>query len=133
MSFAIIRGSNGRRHEVDFKDDPVAVNVSMSESCREDSVAWNWISYLPAPNTDSSSRLTRCACESVCSRTSPMCLSSVMLIYAKPAWVSILKCFLLVLGCHGFANAHKLLGNHLGKLFKCYVAEVIILFHMIIV
>ncbi len=23
MSFAIIRGSNGRRHEVDFKDDPV--------------------------------------------------------------------------------------------------------------
>ena len=32
MSFAIIRGSNGRRHEVDFKDDPVAVEVSMSES-----------------------------------------------------------------------------------------------------
>ncbi len=32
MSFAIIRGSNGRRHEVDFKDDPVAVDVSMSES-----------------------------------------------------------------------------------------------------
>jgi hypothetical protein len=32
MSFAIIRGNNGRRHEVDFKDDPVAVDVSMSES-----------------------------------------------------------------------------------------------------
>jgi len=32
MSFAIIRGGNGRRHEVDFKDDPVAVEVSMSES-----------------------------------------------------------------------------------------------------
>ena len=32
MSFVIIRGSNGRRHEVDFKDDPVAVDVSMSES-----------------------------------------------------------------------------------------------------
>ncbi len=32
MSFAIIRDSNGRRHEVDFKDDPVAVDVSMSES-----------------------------------------------------------------------------------------------------
>ncbi len=31
MSFAIIRGSNGRRHEEDFKDDPVAVDVSMSE------------------------------------------------------------------------------------------------------
>lgn len=32
MSFAIIRGSNNRRHEVDFKDDPVAVEVSMSEA-----------------------------------------------------------------------------------------------------
>ncbi len=32
MSFAIIRGRNGRRHEVDFKDDPIAVDVSMSES-----------------------------------------------------------------------------------------------------
>ena len=32
MSFAIIRGRNGRRHEVDFKDDPVAVEVSMSET-----------------------------------------------------------------------------------------------------
>ncbi len=32
MSSAIIRGSNCRRHEVDFKDDPVAVDVSMSES-----------------------------------------------------------------------------------------------------
>ncbi len=41
MSFAIIRGSNGRWHEVDFKDDPVAVDVSMRESCRDDSVAWN--------------------------------------------------------------------------------------------
>ena len=32
MSFAIIRGGNGRRHEVDFKDDPVAMKVNMSES-----------------------------------------------------------------------------------------------------
>jgi hypothetical protein len=28
--FAILRGSNGRRHEVDFNDDPVIVDVSMS-------------------------------------------------------------------------------------------------------
>ena len=28
--FAILRGANGRRHEVDFEDDPVIVNVSMS-------------------------------------------------------------------------------------------------------
>ena len=28
--FAILRGANGRRHEVDFKDDPVIVDVSMS-------------------------------------------------------------------------------------------------------
>ena len=28
--FAILRGANGRRHEVDFQDDPVIVDVSMS-------------------------------------------------------------------------------------------------------
>ncbi len=28
--FAILRGANGRRHEVDFHEDPVIVNVSMS-------------------------------------------------------------------------------------------------------
>jgi hypothetical protein len=28
--FAILRGANGRRHEVDFHDDPVTVDVSMS-------------------------------------------------------------------------------------------------------
>ena len=28
--FAILRGANGRRHEVDFKDDPVFVDVPMS-------------------------------------------------------------------------------------------------------
>ncbi len=39
MSFAIIRGSNGRRHEVDFKDDPVAVDVSMSESVVQITIA----------------------------------------------------------------------------------------------
>ena len=27
---AILRGANGRRHEVDFHDDPVAVAVAMS-------------------------------------------------------------------------------------------------------
>jgi hypothetical protein len=30
--FAILRGANGRRHEVDFNDDPVIVDVSMSDS-----------------------------------------------------------------------------------------------------
>jgi hypothetical protein len=28
--FAILRGANGRRHEVDFNDDPVTVDVAMS-------------------------------------------------------------------------------------------------------
>jgi hypothetical protein len=28
--FAILRGTNGRRHEVDFGDDPVTVDVAMS-------------------------------------------------------------------------------------------------------
>jgi hypothetical protein len=28
--FAILRGANGRRHEVDFHDDPVTVDVAMS-------------------------------------------------------------------------------------------------------
>jgi len=28
--FAILRGANGRRHEVDFQDDPVVIDVSMS-------------------------------------------------------------------------------------------------------
>jgi hypothetical protein len=28
--FAILRGANGRRHEVDFNEDPVIVKVSMS-------------------------------------------------------------------------------------------------------
>jgi hypothetical protein len=28
--FAILRGASGRRHEVDFEDDSVIVNVSMS-------------------------------------------------------------------------------------------------------
>jgi hypothetical protein len=30
IMFAILRGANGRRHEVDFNDDPVIVDVSMS-------------------------------------------------------------------------------------------------------
>jgi hypothetical protein len=32
MSFAIIRGGNGRRHEVDFGDDPVTLDVATSEA-----------------------------------------------------------------------------------------------------
>ncbi|MDQ5812625.1 MAG: hypothetical protein M3358_18215 [Actinomycetota bacterium] len=28
--FAILRGANGRRHEIDFGDDPVTVDVAMS-------------------------------------------------------------------------------------------------------
>jgi hypothetical protein len=33
--FAILRGANGRRHEVDFEDDPVIVDVSMSPTTVE--------------------------------------------------------------------------------------------------
>jgi hypothetical protein len=29
--YAILRGANGRRHEVDFGDDSVVVNVAMSD------------------------------------------------------------------------------------------------------
>ena len=32
MSFAIIRGGNGRRHEVDFGDDPIRLDVSIGEA-----------------------------------------------------------------------------------------------------
>jgi len=32
MSFAIIRGGNGRRHEVDFGDDPARLDVSVGEA-----------------------------------------------------------------------------------------------------
>jgi hypothetical protein len=28
--FAILRGANGRRHEVDFGDDPITIDVAMS-------------------------------------------------------------------------------------------------------
>jgi hypothetical protein len=27
MAFAILRGANGRRHEVDFEDDPITVSL----------------------------------------------------------------------------------------------------------
>jgi len=30
IMFAMLRGANGRRHEVDFNEDPVIVKVSMS-------------------------------------------------------------------------------------------------------
>jgi hypothetical protein len=29
--YAILRGANGRRHEVDFGDDPVVVDIAMSD------------------------------------------------------------------------------------------------------
>jgi hypothetical protein len=32
IMFAILRGAHGRRHEVDFHDDPVTVDVAMSAS-----------------------------------------------------------------------------------------------------
>jgi hypothetical protein len=35
MPYAIIRGSNGRRHEVDFGDAPVRVRISSSEETVE--------------------------------------------------------------------------------------------------
>ena len=28
--FAVLRGANGRRHEVDFGDDPVTIDVAMT-------------------------------------------------------------------------------------------------------
>ena len=35
MPYAIIRGKNGRRHEVDFGDAPVRVKISSSEGIVE--------------------------------------------------------------------------------------------------
>jgi hypothetical protein len=35
MTYAIIRGNNGRRHEVDFGDSPVRVEVHASEATVE--------------------------------------------------------------------------------------------------
>ena len=35
MTYAIIRGKNGRRHEVDFGDSPVRVEVYASEATVE--------------------------------------------------------------------------------------------------
>lgn len=35
MTFAIIRGSNGRRHEVDFEDDPITIEVGISDAVVE--------------------------------------------------------------------------------------------------
>ena len=35
MPYAIIRGTNGRRHEVDFGDAPVRVRISSSEETIE--------------------------------------------------------------------------------------------------
>ena len=35
MTFSIIRGSNGRRHEVDFEDDPITIEVGMSDAVVE--------------------------------------------------------------------------------------------------
>jgi hypothetical protein len=32
LMFAILRGANGRRHEVDFGDDPVTIDVAMNPS-----------------------------------------------------------------------------------------------------
>ncbi len=39
MTYAIIRGNNGRRHEVDFGDSPVRVEVYASEETVEISPA----------------------------------------------------------------------------------------------
>lgn len=35
MTLAIIRGANGRRHEVDFEDGPVAIEVGISDAVVE--------------------------------------------------------------------------------------------------
>lgn len=35
MTFAIIKGANGRRHEADFRDEPVKVELRSSEDVVE--------------------------------------------------------------------------------------------------
>ena len=35
MTYAIIRGSNGRRHEVNFKDDPITIEIGMNDEVVE--------------------------------------------------------------------------------------------------
>ncbi len=35
MTYSIIRGGNGRRHEVDFEDDPITIEIGMSDAVVE--------------------------------------------------------------------------------------------------
>ena len=50
MSHAIIRGKNGRLHEVDFGDSPVRVEVYASEETVE--ISWKQISRRTRKNGD---------------------------------------------------------------------------------
>ena len=47
MSFAILRGRNGRRHEADFGDDRVTVDVTSGESTVQITVV---MADYPAPS-----------------------------------------------------------------------------------
>ena len=47
MAYAIIRGGNGRRHEVDFEDAPVRVEVHASDEIIEIFVEADWETHSP--------------------------------------------------------------------------------------
>jgi hypothetical protein len=57
MSFAIIRGGNGRRHEVDFGDDPVRLDVSIGVTTVQITVE---ATDDPGPPGDAASQRWRC-------------------------------------------------------------------------
>jgi len=35
MTYSIIRGRNGRRHDVDFEDDPITIEIGMNDAVVE--------------------------------------------------------------------------------------------------
>jgi hypothetical protein len=47
MAYAIIRGGNGRRHEVDFEDAPIRVEIHASDETIEIFVEADWESNSP--------------------------------------------------------------------------------------
>jgi hypothetical protein len=48
MAHAIMRGENGRRHEVDFEDSPIRVEVHASDEIIEIFVEADWETHSPA-------------------------------------------------------------------------------------
>jgi hypothetical protein len=47
MAYAIIRGGNGRRHEVDFEDAPIRVELHASDEIIEIFVEADWETHSP--------------------------------------------------------------------------------------